>query len=220
MRIGDLSFSVLSLSHNSHQTRGCLLRVRPDDFALLFGLWQLFSGWPPFARFTLVALPLMCLFSCGEPGLLASVQPSVGSSAMLKEVAAELALASWQRASAAVCLWSHGSSSSSVFDLVQGARTLRFRGSSSCISVSVYEHISLWSDGTLSLSALLVDKLRGTRSSFLSLPRPCSDLVSGHGSEIDVEEYLLSSADLKERSQGKVLRDGVTSLQAIHCRLI
>lgn len=126
------------------------------------------------------------------------------------EETAELAVASWQRARAAVCLWSHGSSSSSVSNLcwkssdvlraelctglLRDSRRLRFRGISSPFAFSVPECTSLGSEGSFSLSWFLVERLRGARS---SVPSAGSVVVSGHGSETD----MLSSANLKKAKQ-------------------
>lgn len=156
--------------------------------------------WSLFARFSLVVL-VFCLDF--ELEILSFPQSSEGWSAAVKshEEAAVLTMDSWQRASAAVCRWSNGSSSSTSglscssskgfrTELGPKGRRQRLRGSSSFFNSSPSE-----------LSGLLPDwfrfeRLSGTKSSLLS-PLASSSLESGYVSEMGTGELLLFSASLK-----------------------
>lgn len=110
-----------------------------------------------------------------------------------------LVMDSWQRASAAVCRWSNGSSGSTSglscssskgfrTELGHEGRRQRLRGSS-----------SLFNSSPSDLSGLdwfRIERLSGTKSSLLT-PLACSSLGSGFVSEMGTEELLLFSASLK-----------------------
>lgn len=176
----------------SQHQRDLLLRTRPGTFTLLFGLWRWFSSTSPlFALFMTVDL---CLVPSEELSVLVSLESfKLWAEPKPHRATLELALANWQRANAAVCLWSHGSSSKSSSGfwwsprLLVESLMLRFRGNSdSCCNFSVSEHNSLWSNGHLSLSCFLLERLRGARSTLLS--SSCSDMDSWHCSGTDTVE--------------------------------
>lgn len=195
------SFDTITLQ----QHRGLFLRARPGVFSPLFVLWRLLSACAPWLLLAPVALVADLLVG---GVLVSSVRSCEAVCALLKsfEEAAELAVASWHSARAAVCLWSHGSSSSPSLGLcgesealgvcsglLWETRRLRFNGSSN-------EH-----SGSGRWSLARVERLRGAGLSSL-LSSFCSDEATGHGSETDWWAYRPLSTNLKETKQNRKLK--------------